>query len=310
MKIYYDNVNISSQSGPNTFGKRLYTQLQKVGHSPTTLLSDCDIVLSFIQQRYRGTTAGRRVLRLDGIWTKPDKFVENNKEIAQAYKNYDAVIVQTEYDKKMIEKYFGLRDKVFVIHNGIDFDYVSKIPAADMSDANADKIFVCAASWHPQKRLEDNIRLFQHIRKKECKNSYLLILGKIGYNLNISKDMLENVVHLGQKSHEECLSIYKSSDYFIHLAWMDHCPNVVVEALACGTPVICSNSGGTKEIVRDSGLIIKEKYDFNYELFDFDKPWDMDIKDFKLSNIKVSNSHLDISKIAEKYIDVFEKVLQ
>ena len=36
------------------------------------------------------------------------------------------------------------------------------------------------------------------------------------------------------------LSLYKRSKYFIHLAWLDHCPNVVVDARASGLIVIGS----------------------------------------------------------------------
>ena len=38
----------------------------------------------------------------------------------------------------------------------------------------------------------------------------------------------------------------------------DWCPNMVVSALADRVPVICSNFGGTKELVRKNGIIINE----------------------------------------------------
>ena len=58
--------------------------------------------------------------------------------------------------------------------------------------------------------------------------------------------------------------MYKASKYFLHLAWLDHCPNVVVDAMACGCTVICSSAGGTKEIAGDNAIIIEEN-DWNYE---------------------------------------------
>jgi len=111
---------------------------------------------------------------------------------------------------------------------------------------------------------------------------------------------------LGQKSHAECLSIYKAADYLIHLAYMDHCPNVVIEALACNLPVICADSGGTKEIVKDSGIIIPENREYNFELFDFDEPWDIDLFNFKLKDISVDSSHLHIEDVAQQYLEVMK----
>ena len=58
------------------------------------------------------------------------------------------------------------------------------------------------------------------------------------------------------------LSLYKRSSTFIHLAYLDHCPNVVVDAQAAGCKIVCSSTGGTKEIV-NNGIVVQEKdWDF------------------------------------------------
>ena len=50
---------------------------------------------------------------------------------------------------------------------------------------------------------------------------------------------------------------------FIHLAWLDHCPNVVVDARAAACQIICSSAGGTKEIAGPSAIVIEEdEWDF------------------------------------------------
>ena len=51
--------------------------------------------------------------------------------------------------------------------------------------------------------------------------------------------------------------------YFLHLAWLDHCPNVVVDAQAAGCNVICSSSGGTSEIVYNGKIINEPIWDFS-----------------------------------------------
>ena len=48
----------------------------------------------------------------------------------------------------------------------------------------------------------------------------------------------------------------KSCDYQLHLAFIDICPNSVLEGMACGLNVLCSNLGGTPEIVGDNGIIL------------------------------------------------------
>jgi glycosyltransferase involved in cell wall biosynthesis len=77
-----------------------------------------------------------------------------------------------------------------------------------------------------------------------------------------------------------------------------------------GCPVICSESGGTKELVESNGLVLKEKQQYNYELFDYDNPPNIDVLQVNsLPNIKVDASKLDIKSVAQQYIDIFKQVV-
>ena len=100
------------------------------------------------------------------------------------------------------------------------------------------------------------------------------------------------------------------ADAMIHLAWLDHCPNVVVEALSQKCPVICTDSGGTKEIVGQSGLIIPEAYPYNYELTDYDDPYEIDLgilENFDLSTVEVNSKNVCLQKVADEYEKILSK---
>ncbi len=308
MKICFDNINFSSSSGPNSFAHKLADQFSKMGHNITNKLEECDITLAFIEQTRKHHPSSKLFQRLDGIWFKPEEWQSGkNNNMRLTYKNANGVIFQSNFDKTMTEKWFGYPNRSTVIYNGIDLEHIKTINPSDVSDLkDYDLLFVCSSNWHPQKRLEDNIRLFQHIRK-DCPKSYLLILGNIGYNLKVEKKELENVVYLGNLTEDQCLSIYKRADCFIHLAWLDHCPNVVVQSLSCGCPVICSSSGGTKEIVRNNGIILKEKIEYKFDLIDYDYPYKLDFSDFEYpsNRINVDFSHLDIIDVVKQYLEFF-----
>jgi glycosyltransferase involved in cell wall biosynthesis len=81
-----------------------------------------------------------------------------------------------------------------------------------------------------------------------------------------------HIFYAGSQPHEVCLEIFSASNWMLHTAWLDHCPNTVVEALSQGTPVICSEQGGTKELVQGYGIILKENIEYNFELVDYDRP--------------------------------------
>ena len=96
----------------------------------------------------------------------------------------------------------------------------------------------------------------------------------------------------------------------IHLAWLDHCPNVVVEAVASGVPVICAESGGTKELVGGFGAVILEKQEYGFELVDYDKPPAIDVSNFVLPDKDSLGQPLnvDIGDVVNRYIDLLKSL--
>jgi glycosyltransferase involved in cell wall biosynthesis len=70
---------------------------------------------------------------------------------------------------------------------------------------------------------------------------------------------------LGNLNIDDLLTVYSLSTYFIHLAYLDHCPNVVIDAAALGCHVICSSSGGTSEIAGTNCTVLEEEpWDFSF----------------------------------------------
>lgn len=308
MKIYFSNVNFSSTTGPNTFANRLANQFSKTGHTVVeNHMSEYDVFLCFIEPDVKPRPNSRFIHRLDGIWFKPDQFETHNARIKDAYVNCDHVVWQSNFDKNMTTHHWGNR-KGTVIHNGIDLslrDNELENRYTNIQDLKYNlngRIFVSSASWHRQKRLKENIQFYQKHKKS---NDRMLVLGSNPDYID-PKFNDNSIIYTGKLTHNQCLEIYRSADWMIHLAWLDHCPNVVVEALAMGCPVICSSSGGTKEIVGKSGIVVKEDIEYKFELTDYDNPYNLTIPDLDLETIDVNNSHLSIETVAKKYLEIMK----
>ncbi len=63
---------------------------------------------------------------------------------------------------------------------------------------------------------------------------------------------------LGRVDHDKIAGLMRAADIFCLPSWREGWPNVVIEALACGTPVVATTVGGIGEIITDpeQGLLV------------------------------------------------------
>lgn len=309
MKIHFDNVDFSSQSGPNTFASRL---ARRLGYEYEQKLvsngSEADVSLVFIEPS-GAPLAPKIVQRLDGIWFKPKEFEIRNTNIKRCYDHAAAVIWQSDFDRGMTTHWWGQPKHGRVVHNGIDINPITEhtIPALEQLRQQYEMMFVCSSNWHPQKRLRENIEFFGKLQATQFPSSCLIVMGA-------NPDYVVSSPHIfytGSQPHQVCLETFSTCNWMIHLAWLDHCPNVVIEALSQGTPVICSSTGGTKELVQEYGLVIEDE-PYNYELTDYDSPPRLQYDESsKLPSKEDLGDHCDITieRAAREYMQVLESVV-
>jgi len=310
MKIHLDNVNMSSNSGPNSFGKRLAMGLIESGHEVELYDGrNADVSIVFIEPSGR-PLAKKVIQRLDGIWFSPEEFETKNSSIKKLYQSADGVIWQSEFDKGMTTKWWGNPKNGSIIRNGINAPEIKKfqIPALEQIRQQYEMLFVCSANWHPQKRLMKNIELYKHLRSFYS-SAALIVLGS-----NPTKVADPHIFYAGSQPHDVCLEIFSASNWMLHLAWLDHCPNTVVEALSQGTPVICSEHGGTKELVQGYGVILKEESDYNFELTNYDNPPKINVTQIKQKlpqkNELSISFDITMNHTLKNYVNYLKKILE
>ena len=65
-------------------------------------------------------------------------------------------------------------------------------------------------------------------------------------------DLGEAVSFIGMIPHATTAELYRSADVLAVPSTFDNSPNVVLEAMACGLPIVATDSGGAQEFVEDS----------------------------------------------------------
>lgn len=117
-----------------------------------------------------------------------------------------------------------------------------------------------------------------------------------------------DVTFLGNVAHDKLIDIYRNSDIFVLPSLNEGMSNTVLEAMACGLPLILTNVGGSFELVNGNGFIVltKNSKAIKEKITEF-------LKDRSLINTMGMRSrqlaeNMSWSKVAQDYFEIFEKV--
>lgn len=291
-------------SGPGVFMARIAHALDKTGKVEITSKKP-HIALGTINLPRVNC---KRVIRVDGCYyNKSQGNMGINNILYISIVKSDGVIFQSQFSKLMCEQLLKVEPQTYsVIHNGIDKSWIDEIPAIQNTAKN---VFVAIANWRNSKRPKSIINGFLEAK---IPDSQLLFIGKYKYD-----NPSENVLFLGDQSPKKVISYLKGATSLIHICKIESCSNAVVEALACGKPVVCNNIGGTPEIVGSDGVIVKCDDDFEFRVI---KEKDVDninvsILSEGLNKIvsrswEVSRPELNMDNVAQQYYDFFLRVLK
>jgi len=149
----------------------------------------------------------------------------------------------------------ALRD-TRVIHNGVDLDVFrpqqSKQARLELGLPLDPWILLCAANQIRSNRFKDYATLRQAVaqiaKSGPSKNIVFLVLGDSAPPEQIDGITARFIPF--EKDPATMARYYQAADLFLHAAKCDNFPTTVLEALACGTPVIATAVGGIPEQVR------------------------------------------------------------
>ena len=155
-------------------------------------------------------------------------------------------------------QYSLFKDKypVRVINNGIDLNIFKPTESEFKTKYNLQDKYILlsvAAYWDYSKGLDVLIEL-----AKRLPEQYQIVI--VGTNEDIDKQLPENIISIHKTSNQkELVEIYSSADLFVNPTRDENYPTVNMEALACGTPVITFETGGSPEIINDKcGKVVKQ----------------------------------------------------
>ena len=204
----------------------------------------------------------------------------------------------------------NLRDKFVFLPNFIDLNLflpMNKNKCLDKFNLDKNKkIILFAGRLHEQKGLDLLLDAYSLLRK-HSRNEFLSVLAGEGVERKhlekkAIEENLKDVIFLGNIPHALLPELMNCADVFVLPSIWEGMPYVVLEALACGVPVVATAVGQISHIIKDgiNGFIInnrdalelKEKI---IQAVNLDK----DIKNRCRDSAKDFSSPLIINEIAE-----------
>ncbi len=178
------------------------------------------------------------------------------------------VLTVSESSKRDIVKYFRIpEEKVIVTYNGVSDDFCpvknrDKIRNTLEKYGILDNYILYVGRLEPRKNLPRLIRAFHALKKEKRISQKLVIVGMKYFKyeeiyttveeLNLKND----VVFTGRVEDNELPLFYSGARLFVYPTIAEGFGLPPLEAMACGSPVITSNTSSLPEIVGDAGILV------------------------------------------------------
>jgi len=242
-----------------------------------------------------------------------------NKYLAWIYGKAELIIYPTEFGRKLLH-HLTKKDKVSaVVSNGIN---LSEFKIKDVGDFHSrfnipkDTINILyVGRLFPEKSVDTLIKAIPHIVKEHPKIHIMLLavghvrpkIDKLIHNLNIK----EQVTFLGLFNDADKILAYNTGDIFVSPSLAELEGMTVLEAMACGKPIIISDAemNAAKFFIEDNGFLFKTKdhIDLADKILKLIKDKDLRKKFGENSLKKVQN--YDINKSVEMLEGVYYDAL-
>ena len=191
------------------------------------------------------------------------KFKSLNEPMAELLRIADHVFYQSEFCRMAAGEFLRVRPvSSEILYNSIDTTKFSPgnkaddLPLTLLLAGSQDKsyrvrvalkVLERVARHHAGVRLIITGRLGWMGRMEECRKMALQWASELG--------IADRVDFTGPYSRALAANIFRSAHILLHTKYNDPCPTVVLEAMACGLPVVYSATGGVPELVgTDAGV--------------------------------------------------------
>lgn len=170
------------------------------------------------------------------------------------------IVTPSRWLAELVKESYLKDYQVKVINNGIDLN-IFKPTESDFREKHGlqDKFIILgvASPWKERKGLDVFLELAERLD-----DSYRIVL--VGLAKEQKEVLPPNIIGLERTANQtELAGIYTAADVFANPTREENYPTVNMEAIACGTPVVTFNTGGSPEIMDETCGAVAAKNDID-----------------------------------------------
>ncbi len=173
----------------------------------------------------------------------------------------DAVVAVSRPLASELEDLGVHRERIHLVRNGID---ASLFGAADRAKARRalglprdERVLLFVGRLEERKGIFDLLEAFERVRRRV--DARLVLVGDGVATARVRAAASRGGIRVvGARPHAEIGQWLTASDLLVLPSWMEGTPNVVLEALSCGRPVVATRVGGIPDVVSDdrAGILV------------------------------------------------------
>lgn len=172
---------------------------------------------------------------------------EINRPLRTALRAASHVLYQSEFCKESADLFLYEPSVEWeILPNAVDID---RFTPAEQGPAGGPVLLAAGDQTQGGYRLEVALETMRVLRRSHP-GARLVVTGEIGRVPDLAG---LDVRFFGRYSQAQAPALFRSAHVLLHTQMNDSCPSVVLEAMACGLPVVHPASGGTVELVGDEG---------------------------------------------------------
>jgi glycosyltransferase involved in cell wall biosynthesis len=319
--------------GPASFQARLIKVLNergyRVSHDILDPVNYAILVVGgtkYIPQLRRAQKSGVRIIqRLNGMnWVHRKRntglrhFLRaeiNNQILATIRKFADGIIYQSEFSRSWWNRVRGnVHAKSVVVHNGVDLHEFTPVGEEQrIFDHHSILLVEGNLGGGYEQGLTTAVEMVKLLNRRLEKRTELIVVGKVPQELKASfSEAGVNIDWKGVVRREDIPAIDRSAHLLFSADINAACPNSVIEAMACGLPVIGYDtgalgelvSGGSGEIAPYGSDVWKLKPPDIHALADAAQLVLMNREEYAKKARANAEAHFDIQKVADHYLEM------